>query len=175
MTRGTERLIDFGAVLYVARSFRRIERGVGAAKIARWSPGPDSTYQGIDLFVCEHSASALLKCGHRRATYSVGGYGANHRIVSDCQENGIAQSVARSAASASAVASRAVLCVENIELQNLIRRDDLGVWSRELIKKEDPNVSRMEMSAGWTQRRRSDTSTYAPTSKTVAFSEMHTR
>jgi len=51
-------------------------------------PGPDSANQGIDLFVGEHSASALRKGGHCSAAYSVGGGAANHGIVSDRQENG---------------------------------------------------------------------------------------
>src|SRR3984957_16286993 len=111
MTRGTERLIDVGAVVRVADSFCCKGRRVGAAKITSWSPGADSANQGIDLFVGEHSSGALCECGHRGATHSVGSCVANHRVVSYRQEDGVAQSVARSAASAGAVAPRAVLRV----------------------------------------------------------------
>jgi hypothetical protein len=62
--------------------------------------------------------------------YSIGSGAANRGIVSDCQENGIPQSDRRSPVSAGAVASRAVLSEEDIELYKLIRRDNVGAWSR---------------------------------------------
>src|ERR1700730_13149043 len=130
MTPGTEGLINLGTVLRVAGSFRYKGRRVGTAKIARWSPGAESANQRIDLFVGEHSSGALCECGHRGATHSVRGCVANRRVVSDCQENRIAQSITRPAASATAVASRAILRIENVELQNVIRGDNFGVWSR---------------------------------------------
>jgi hypothetical protein len=48
--------------------------------------------------------------------YSIGGGESNGGIVSDREENGIAQSERRSSVSAGAVAAGAVLCVEDIEL-----------------------------------------------------------
>jgi hypothetical protein len=62
--------------------------------------------------------------------YSIGGGAANRGIVSDRQENGVPQSDRRSSVTAGAVASRTVLSEEAVELYNLIRRDDVGAWSR---------------------------------------------
>src|ERR1700686_341610 len=130
MTRGAERLIRHRAALQVSGSFRCIGWRVSAGEKTRLSPGPDSANQDIDLFVGEHSASGLRKGGHRSAMYSIGGGAANRGIVSDRQENGIPQSDRRSTVSAGAMASRTVLSEEAVELYNLIRRDDVGAWSR---------------------------------------------
>ena len=110
-------MIHLRTALRVAGSLRCVEWGISAGEKTRLSPGPDSANQGIDLFVGEHSASALRKGGHCSAAYSVGSGAANHGIVSDRQEDGIPQSDRRSPVSAGAVASRAVLSVEDIELQ----------------------------------------------------------
>src|ERR1700682_1488599 len=130
MTKGAERLIRHHAALQVAGSFRCIGWRVSAWEKTRLSPGADSANQDIDLFVGEHSASTLRKGGHRRAMYSICGGAANRGIIGDRQENGIPQSDRRSTVSAGAVASRTVLSKEDIELRNLIRRDEVGAWSR---------------------------------------------
>src|SRR5207245_2201854 len=83
VTRGAERLIHFGAALQVARSFRCIGWRGSAAEKTSLGPEPDSANQDIDLFVGEHSASALREGGHRRVTYSAGCDAANRGIVSD--------------------------------------------------------------------------------------------
>jgi len=123
-------LIHHGAALQVAGSFRCIGWRVSAGEKTRLSPGPYSANQDIDLFVGEHSASALREGGHRSAMYSIGSGAAYRGVVSDRQENGISQSDRRSSVSAGTVASRTVLSEEDIELYELIRRDDVGAWSR---------------------------------------------
>jgi hypothetical protein len=130
MTRGAERSIHHGATLQVSGSFRCIGWRVGAGEKTRLSPGTDPANQDVDLFVGEHSASGLRKGGHRSSMYSIGSGAANRGIVSDRQENGVPQSDRRSSVTAGAVASRTVLSEEAVELYNLIRRDDIGAWSR---------------------------------------------
>jgi hypothetical protein len=123
-------LIHACAALRVAGSIRRVGWRVSAGEKTGLSPGADSKNESIDLFIGEHSASGLCKGRHCSAAYSIGGGAANRGIVSDRQENGIAESDCRSAVSAGAVASGTVLSVEDIELHNLIRRDEFGAQSR---------------------------------------------
>ena len=59
-------------------------------------PGADSTDDGIDLFVREHAARALGEGRHRGAGDAVGGGAANRGVVSDREEDGIAQGDRRS-------------------------------------------------------------------------------
>jgi len=88
-------------------------------------PGSDSTDDRVDLFVCERPACALREGRHRSARHTMGGNSANRGVVSDRQENGIAQRNRRSASAAVAMTTRTVLGVEKVEAQDLIGRDYL--------------------------------------------------
>src|SRR5712664_1600801 len=99
VTRRAERFIHPGATLQVAGGLRCIRWRVRAMKKTRLGPGPNSTNQGVDLLVSQHSASALRKGRHCGATHSAGDGTANRGVVSDGQENGITQSDRRSSGS----------------------------------------------------------------------------
>src|SRR5260370_2670160 len=128
VTRRAEGFIHVGATLQVAGGLRCIRRRVGAMKKTKLGPGPNSANEGVDLLVRQHSAGALRKGRHCRATHSAGDGTANRGVVSDGQENGITQGDGRSSGSVRAVAPRTVLSVEGVELQNLIGRSNLGAW-----------------------------------------------
>ena len=127
MTGRAVRRVDFGSVVGIAWSRRSVGRENFAAQDVGLRPGADSTDNGIDLFVGEHAARALREGRHRGAGYAICGGAANRGIVGDREENGIAQRDRRSALAAGAVASRAVLRVENVEVHNLVGRDHLRV------------------------------------------------
>src|SRR5262245_30220089 len=95
-------------------SWRR--RSVGRNRVGGKDPGlrprSDSTDNRVDLFIREHSTGALREGRHRGARDPHCGGMANHRIISDCEEDWITQRRRGSTLATVAVASRAVLSVE---------------------------------------------------------------
>ena len=81
----------------------------------------------VDLAVGQHSARALRKRRHRGPGNSVGGYTANDRIVSDGEINRIAQADCGAARSIRTMASGTVSRIEETEVHNSVRSDDLCI------------------------------------------------
>ena len=75
-------------------------------------------YQGIDLFIRKHSPGTLRKGRHWSTPHPVSGGAANRGIVRNGEEHGISQSNRWSALAARAVASSAILRIENIEIHD---------------------------------------------------------
>src|SRR5579872_1269216 len=93
-------------------------------------PRPDSADDGVDLFVREHATRTARERRHRRTWHPVGGGPSNRGIVGDRQENGIAKRNCCSSIAVRTVASRTVVRVEDVELQNPVGRNYLGFRPR---------------------------------------------
>jgi hypothetical protein len=131
MTRGAVCSIGIGAALRIARRLCCIGRRSYIAEGIGLRPRSESTDDGINLFVIEHSTCTLRKGGHGSAGYSVRGGVANHGIIRNGEKNGIRQSKGCSAPAIHAVASCAVLSIEQIEVDDFARRHYLRAGSRD--------------------------------------------
>src|SRR4030081_2102855 len=121
MTGGTIRPIRIRATLRIARTLRCIRRRSLSAESIGLRPGSNSSHQCIDLVVGEHSTGTLCEGWHRSARHSIRGGTTNHTVVGDCEVSRIGQSHGCSALTVHAVASCAILSIEQIEVDHFAR------------------------------------------------------
>jgi hypothetical protein len=118
--------INGSATLRIAGSLRGVGRKSRDPRSHGTGPRPDAAYERIDLFIGKQSTGALREGGHRRPWHSVCGSPANRCIVGNRKEHGIGKGDRRSALAPRAVTPRAVLRIEDGEVNDLIGWDNLG-------------------------------------------------
>src|ERR1700722_17421410 len=76
---------------------------------------------GVHLRVSEQAARGLRERWHRGACHAVGSHFANYGVVRGGKISGVGETVRDAALAADAVASRAILRVERIEIDDVFR------------------------------------------------------
>jgi hypothetical protein len=117
-------------MLRIAGSLCCIRRRNRIAESIGLRPRSNSSHQGVDLFIGQHSARTLRKGWHWSTGYSIRGGAANHSIVRNCEKNRIGQSDSCSTFAFGAMTSCAVLSIEEIEVDDLTRWEYFRVGSR---------------------------------------------
>src|SRR5690242_18087022 len=116
------------AVIDIPRDLCRIGGRIGSAENLFVSPArKDSTRDPINLLLSQHSPGALRERRHRCSSDTVDNNVAHSGFIDDGKVYGTGYSNRRSSAALRAVATRAVLRIESVEVQNLARGNRLRI------------------------------------------------